>query len=276
MKIKILGSGGGEGFPAPFCTCDHCEMARKAGGKSLRSLSQTMINDDLLVDFPMDTNSHCLRFGVNLGKLQNVLITHAHSDHYVPDLLRTRGGVQAHNLKYETIVFYGPSNLESICDQAHIPQEIRRNIRFVPLRDGEKISVGNYRVTALKALHSPELGSLNYIIEEEEKRLLYLLDSGYPAQDTLTYLESLGLVFDCVIMDATFGVAPPGTYIYHIGFEENKLLKEELVRRGAADRHTRFVVTHITHNKAQTHERIESIFAGTGIEVAYDGLVLEI
>ena len=71
MKIKILGSSGGESFPASFCCCEHCEMARQAGGKSLRSLSQTLIDDDLLIDFPTDTDDHCRRFGINLGKIKN-------------------------------------------------------------------------------------------------------------------------------------------------------------------------------------------------------------
>ena len=34
MKITILGSGGGEGYPAAFCGCDHCNAAR-AGKKAL-------------------------------------------------------------------------------------------------------------------------------------------------------------------------------------------------------------------------------------------------
>ena len=50
MEIKILGSGGGEGYPALFCGCEHCNAARKAGGKSLRSLSQTLIDGKLLID----------------------------------------------------------------------------------------------------------------------------------------------------------------------------------------------------------------------------------
>ena len=74
MKIKILGSCGGENFPASFCCCEHCEMARRAGGKSLRSLSQTLIDGDLLIDFPSDTDDHCRRFGVNLGKIIGVSV----------------------------------------------------------------------------------------------------------------------------------------------------------------------------------------------------------
>ena len=69
MKIKILGSGGGESFPASFCCCAHCEEARKAGGKSLRSLSQTLIDDDLLIDFPSDTDAHCREYNINLGRI---------------------------------------------------------------------------------------------------------------------------------------------------------------------------------------------------------------
>ncbi len=65
-------------------------------------------------------------------------------------------------------------------------------------------------------------------------------------------------------------------YIYHIGYEENKLLKTELEQLGIADAHTRYVVTHITHNKSEYHEKAEEIFAVTEIEVAYDGIEIEL
>lgn len=276
MKIRILGSGGGEGFPAAFCSCEHCETARKMGGKSLRTRSQAIINEDLLIDFPADTNAHCLRFGVNLGQLQNILITHSHSDHFSLELLPYRGGFGAHKLKYPDVYFYGPANLQAICDRVGMAEAIREHIRFVALAEQTPVAIGNYEVTPIKALHSPELGSLNYIIEQEGKRVLYLVDSGYPTEETLAYLESLGKTFDLVVMDGTFGFAPAKTYLYHMGYEENKLLKKELEQRGLTNGDTKFVVTHITHNKSEYHEKVEEIFAGTGIEVAYDGFEIEI
>ena len=75
MKIKILGSGGGEGYPALFCGCAHCNAARKAGGKSLRSLSQTLIDGKLLIDLPADTHMHFMGNGLNLGDIEHLLIT---------------------------------------------------------------------------------------------------------------------------------------------------------------------------------------------------------
>ncbi len=275
MKIKILGSGGGEGFPATFCSCERCEMARKVKGKSLRSLSQTLINDDLLIDFPFDTDSHIVKYGLNLGKIPNILITHAHHDHYVPITVNMRGAPYAHNLKYEKICFYGPANLEHIYDAVVSPygmeSQRRENVQFFIMEAKNTYNVGNYKVTPIKAMHAPYLESLNYIIEENEKSVLYLLDSGYPTEETFAYLKSRNRVFDCVIMDGTMGGALPKTHRYHMSFQENKTLKEELLSHGIADENTRFIVTHITHNHAETHEKVEEIFQGTGIAVAYDG-----
>lgn len=274
MKIKILGSGGGEGYPAAFCSCEHCETARKLGGKSFRTLSQTIINNDLLIDFPADTAAHCLAHKVNLGQLQHVLVTHSHIDHFEPSLLSMRGGGFAHKMKYEDIYFYGPADLEAICDTRNIYDSFREHIHFVPMTKQEPVSVGEYHVTALEALHAPDLGSLNYIIEQNGQRILYLLDSGYPTEDTLHYLQSLNKVLDAVIMDGTMGTADPNTYPYHMSYLQNKQLKKELEQRGIANAHTRFVVTHITHNHSEHHEKVEEIFRGTQIAVAYDGFEL--
>lgn len=276
MKIRILGSGGGEGFPAPFCSCEHCEDARKKGGKSLRTLSQSIIDNTLLIDLPSDTNAHCLRFKINLGQIQNILITHSHPDHYVPDLLATRGDLYAHNMKYKNLYIYGPSDLKALFNRANISKTIRENIHFIDLKAGEKVKIGEYDVTPIDALHAPTLGSLNYIIEKDGKSLLYLIDSGYPTEATLEFLKGMNKVFNAVVMDGTMGTSEPLTYLYHMGYEENKQLKQELIQKGIADTCTRFVVTHITHNKSEYHEKVEEIFKGTGISVAYDGFETEI
>lgn len=198
MKIKILGSGGGEAFPATFCSCEHCEEARRAGGKSLRSLHQTIIDGDLLIDYPHDTDSHAMRFGLNLGKIENVLITHPHSDHFAPLSLVCRGSLFAHGLKHEKINFYGVKDLERIFDTVVSPYGIdpviRSNICFKPLCDKSEECVGKYKVTAFKAKHAPHLGSLNYIISDEEKTVLYLIDSGYPDKKHLIILQIFPLL----------------------------------------------------------------------------------
>ena len=81
MKLTYLGTAAAEAVPAIFCNCDICNEARKLGGKNIRTRSQALINDDLLIDFGPDTYSNSLRFDYNMTNLAHVIITHPHEDH---------------------------------------------------------------------------------------------------------------------------------------------------------------------------------------------------
>ena len=69
MKLKYLGTAAAEAFPAVFCNCKYCNEARELGGKNIRTRSQAMINDDLLIDFPADTYAHFLQNGIDGEKI---------------------------------------------------------------------------------------------------------------------------------------------------------------------------------------------------------------
>ena len=64
-------------------------------------------------------------------------------------------------------------------------------------------------------------------------------------------------------------ITPNSYFNSKMGFEmrkyiaENKMLKEELISLNIANEETVFIASHITHNKAGTHEEIEEIFKGT-------------
>ena len=58
MKMTWLGTAAAEGWPALFCRCASCTESKKHGGKSIRSRSQSLVNGDLLIDFPADTYLH--------------------------------------------------------------------------------------------------------------------------------------------------------------------------------------------------------------------------
>lgn len=279
MKLKILGSGGGEGYPAVFCGCAHCNAARKAGGKNLRSLSQAIVDGELLIDLPADTHMHLLAGGINLGDVENILVTHTHADHYYPNILELRGGVFARELKYEKLNVYGNADVKRLFDGVFslfpIHETVRNNICFPRVEPYKKIRAGKYVVTPLHANHAPEQLSLNYIVEDGKSALLYMLDSGFPTEETLGRIAAAKKVFGCVVMDGTMGESAPGVYPYHMCFEENIRLKEYLMSAGAADGKTKFVTSHITHNGAGLHEDIERILSPHGISLAYDGFEAE-
>ena len=277
MKIQILGSGGGEGYPALFCNCKNCNAARKAGGKSLRSLSQTLIDGKLLIDLPAATHAHCLAGGFGLGNIGHLLVTHTHSDHYAPQILDTRGDGFAWEMEAEKLNIYGNEEaarkFEGTFAMFPIRKSIRDNIVLHRVHAFEPFRAGEYEITPLKAHHAPEEEPFNYIIDDGKSVLLYLVDTGYPFEETLAFLLSCGKKYDCVIMDSTMGV---NYYEGHMNFEEDKKLKEYLCKKGVCGEQTKFVITHVTHNHAGLHEEIEEYFQKYGIGVAFDGYVLEV
>ena len=82
MKLQYLGTSAAEGWPAPFCACEACERARKRGGKDLRTRSQALVDDRILIDLPGDTLAHANQFAIDLSKVNHLLITHSHLDHF--------------------------------------------------------------------------------------------------------------------------------------------------------------------------------------------------
>ncbi len=276
MKLRILGSGGGEGYPALFCECAHCAAARKAGGKSIRSLSQSLIDGKLLIDLPAATHAHCLSGGFGLGNIEHLLVTHTHADHYVPEILDTRGGGFAHGMQAEKLHIYGNEEVTRKFDGTFalfpIGKEIRDGIVLHRVHAFEPFCAGGYEITPLKAHHAPEEEPFNYIIDDGKTVLLYLVDTGYPFPETLEYIVSCGKKYACVVMDSTMGMS---YYEGHMNFKENKKLKEYLCSQGVCDSKTQFVIAHITHSHAGLHEEIEEHFAGTGIAVSYDGFTAE-
>lgn len=278
MKIQILGSGGGEGYPALFCGCRHCNAARKEGGKSLRSLSQTLIDGRLLIDLPADTQSHFRQHNINFGEIENVLVTHVHDDHYCPNILSSRGTDFAPVLGCEKLNIYGNADVERLFDGYYklfpIRGEIRENIVFHTLQPFETVKIGGYTVTALKANHAPEQVALNYIIDDGKAAVLYLLDGGYPlTEQTRAAIAGYPRKLSLVIADGTMG---ENYYVYHMNFGQVKRLKAELIKDCAAGKDTVFVVSHITHNHCGLHGEVERYFKDDGITVAYDGLNIEI
>lgn len=90
MKLTFLGSGAAEGYPALWCRCDRCQLARQRGGRNLRFRSAALLNDDLLIDIGPDVLASAIRLGVDLAPVQAALYTHPHTDHLDPSALMWR------------------------------------------------------------------------------------------------------------------------------------------------------------------------------------------
>jgi phosphoribosyl 1,2-cyclic phosphate phosphodiesterase len=90
VRLTFLGTGAAEGFPALWCRCERCTIARTRRGRNLRHRSAALLNDDLLLDCGPDLVASALKLGADLAPVQALLVTHPHSDHLDPTVLMWR------------------------------------------------------------------------------------------------------------------------------------------------------------------------------------------
>ena len=149
MKVTVLGSAAAEAIPDPFCRCHVCETARRDGGPEVRGRSAALVNLDLLVDLGPDLVSAANRHNIYLGGLRAVLITHRHSDHWLPNNLYWREpGFAA--TPVAPLAVYGPQ--DALVDiEPHVERATDLSAHVVTA--GERWTAGPYTITAVPATH---------------------------------------------------------------------------------------------------------------------------
>lgn len=266
MKITYLGTGSAEGIPALFCTCDGCETARKLGGKNIRSRSQSLINKDLLIDFPADTFLHTLHNQLVLDDVHSVLITHTHSDHFYLDDLIQKNETTNNN----PLHIYGGLAASDTIQRSNLL--LNGKVLFTMLHAYNKLALENgYKVTPLIASHSSKEQCFIYIIEKDNKSILYAHDTGYFPQETWEYLARTSIKFDIVSLDCN-QVNRKEKMETHMGITENLLVIEKLRFLKQIDENTVFVLNHISHKVELIHDEIQKLVDKYELTVAYDGL----
>lgn len=275
MKIQYLGTAAAEGWPAIFCTCQACQKARKLGGKQIRTRSQAIIDDAIIVDLPPDTYAHVLTQHLDLSKYETLIVTHSHQDHFYPLELMLRGAPYAHDCTAKLLTVYGNDVVYQRYQEAlkeNDSEDVPKHLKFVAAVPFQSVLLASgHTVTPLLARHKPDEDCLIYLISKEGKTLLYANDTGIFPEETFRFLE--GKRLDCVSFDCTSQNGSDGTY--HMGISDNRKVRERLTALHCVDETTKYVVTHFSHNGGLTHEEIEKIARSYKMTAAYDGYVLE-
>lgn len=278
MKIKYLGSGASEGFPALFCTCDNCRRAKLAGGRNVRTRSQTLINNDLLIDFNADTYSHVVHQGLDLLQVKSILITHHHEDHlYGHEFanLKPPFVVEADNM-IKPDVFASAATLAFLQEKLDYAGITEEYISVHPFKPFENHKVGNYEVTPVVANHDPKTEPLLYIIDDGKDKLFYAHDTGWFTKETWAYLKENKPYFSVVSLDCTCTGDKIPTPDGHLNLMACEATKDELIKIGCADENTKFILNHFSHNGGYTYYELVPEATQKNFTVSYDGMEVEI
>ena len=273
MKIQFLGTAAAEGVPAPFCTCDTCDRARRIGTRDVRMRTALLVNDDLLLDCGPDIVAATQRLGISLSRLTSLLVGHAHEDHWYPaNVLFRHPGFCPTPLG--TLHVYGPGP---------VTRSLRTTGRWGSLIAGSRITVntvragqrwrsGQYQITALPARHAGTEAALLYSVSDGTRKLLYAMDTG-PLLERAWRIIAREAPFDAVVMDETMGGAQYGEHQSMESFLADQL---RFSREGWLAEGAWFVACHFSHQSNPPHGQLVEHFAPHRVLVAYDGLRLDL
>lgn len=279
MKLQYLGTAAAEGWPALFCDCFSCKMAREQGGKNIRTRSQALVDGKLLIDFCPDTYYHELMFGLKLWEIQHCIVTHGHSDHFYPTDLMMKALPYAKNGKEHMLHIYGSEQINNLYEkmvaEEDDSQNIRECVKIHKIKMFEPLFVMEYKIIPLLANHDPNESCFIYLIKNQfGKTLLYANDTSYFPEETWNFLSDYTL--DVVSLDCTMGIMENGTT--HMGYRGGVETKKRLIKMGCIHEKTKFILTHFSHNCGHgiSHEEMEQLAVQDGFLVAYDGYTIEV
>ncbi|MDO9575123.1 MAG: hypothetical protein Q7J55_01175 [bacterium] len=285
MKLTVLGSGGSEGIPVPYCQCRVC----KSGDKRLRSSYHLKISDksELMIEVGPDFRIQQLKYGFNFT---HCLLSHAHFDH-VGGLCELRqafivgdpnyGKVTKNvmqknsvNLKKQFILDQKLHDILTEVIEKPILQETYKHAYLDLLNKGifeENIlkpgtfhKIADFEMAIFYNHYGSILSDVGFVLSHKNKIVIYLADMGILNKATEDFINELKP--DLVIAHTSFFISSKeGGHIGVSGL--NGISHGEKI-----------LINHFSHkcNRTQKEMVQEAKKICPNLIVGYDGLVIDI
>jgi phosphoribosyl 1,2-cyclic phosphate phosphodiesterase len=262
IKLTFLGTGTSVGVPQIGCTCPVC-LSKDPRDKRKRSGVYIQAGKvAFLIDTPPEFRIACLEYGIT--RVDALVFTHAHMDHFYSEDLFLREGYYAHDMIAPTLKVFCPKTVYESFDN------FPKNVDITMLEAYKTVEIGAYKITPLPAKHMFGSEAFIYIIQEE-KTLLYAHDTGYFYDEVFDYIENQKIAFDMVSLDCTNVDIPISDEGSHMGFPNIERVLHRLHAIGAIKESTVKYVNHFSHNGNPIHEILEKRAKEYDCFVSYDG-----
>lgn len=253
MKVLFIGTGAAD-----------WDLGTRVGDEFFRRLTAVKINDDFMIDCSADTADFINHNSGALDAVGNVIITHTHSDHYSPVAITSL-------LKKDVRVWAEPEAEKMILrDMPHLTES--------KLTIFKENSVGGYTVIPVPANHSvndERQTPLSYIISHGDKTIFWGCDGAWIPNRS--WHEMKKHRYDLIVLDGTLG-EENGDYRI---FEHNNLAMVKEIAyvihsQKLLKQNGRIFISHISRYSHKSHEELCRQLANVNVEVAFDGLEIEL
>lgn len=230
-------------------------------GKDARRSSGLLLDRHIQIDCGYHTVGSLGILGVPLSDITDILITHTHQDHFLPEEIEKIAAAPRH----EKLRVWIHGSAASACSLKHC--------EVIGLTALRSVKLGAYEITPLDANHTG--CPLHYSIEGGHKRVFYGCDGAWLLTDTYYFLKDKHL--DMMILDGTVGDYT-GDYrmAEHNSIPMIRLMLPSLRNFGVIDEHTQVWLSHIAPSLHKSHAETEAFLRAEGLHLAYDGLTVNI
>ncbi len=267
MNIRLLGTGGADGVPAFYSDSRVSVYARNHGGKDIRSRSSAIVDGTLKIDLGPDTWHQLVQNGLDARDWSALIFTHSDADHFAPDeLMYTL--YPFNDMEFGGFTVYAN---EKICRRI-LEKFPEWPVEMVMTQSFKSVNHGEYVITPIRAHHLPTEDAHNFIIQDSKSTLLYGTDTGIWDAPTWEALENFKL--DCLVLECSEGFASTN-YDGHLDKEEFVSVLDRLKSIGSVNNNTKIWTTHHSHQGEATHAELEAFFNPIGVNVGYDGALVE-
>ena len=264
MEVLLLGTGGADGWPNPWCTCASCNWAREAG--VLRRQTAALVDDVLLIDCGPEAPRAALQHGRSLVRVRHILLTHAHPDHLAPAALTWREWAG----RDDPIDVVGPAKAIEACKEWVNPD--KSSAQFQEVRAGDRLELGGYDVRVVAADHNADVGPpvLYDITGPDGTRMFWGTDTGPLPDPTLAAMAGVG--YDALFLEQSVG---DHVFPMHHNFTTWAADVAKLRGNGALRATSRVVAIHLSHFNPPLPE-VQRRMSIWGAEVPADGATITV
>ena len=248
------------------CACDYSPKLQNeykdCFDKNARRSSCALLNGKYLID----CGDHCLdelRIAkIDAAKITDIFVTHLHRDHYNVEHIRFIANAAKRTLRVW------------VREDASVPTI--ENVEWRRMQAKTAYEVGDgLQITGLKANHDENVFPQFLLFEKDGKRFLYATDGAWFLHETYYALKNAEL--SLLVLDCTCGDYPGDFRMgEHNSIPMIRAMLPSLKTWKTVTENTKTYISHIAPSLHKPHEQTVEIMSELGVEVAYDGLCIEI
>ncbi len=233
--------------------------------KDARRSSGAIVDGHLQIDCGDHTVESLNIQNIPLENVTEIFFTHLHSDHY----------------NVENVKKIAESGERILKIYAHKAAKDRleadlagANVEIILLEYSKEYEIeGGYKIAALPANH--QCFPAHYLIEKDSKKIYYATDGAWIMYDAFYYLKNKQV--DLLVLDATVGDYE-GDYrvAEHNSIPMIRLMLKSFGEFNVYNENARILLSHIAPSLHISHDETVELMKKDNIEVAFDGMVVEI